>query len=281
MALHLEPDGQLEFGRPFNTVVKQVLRVKNVDSGSAIAFKVKTTAPKQYCVRPNSGKIDSFEALEVQVLLQPMAEDPAPDFKCKDKFLVQSIKISAEVMKLEGDELTRTLAELWAAAEASKKAGNDSAVEERKLRVVLLLAGENAAPTQGPTPPSIASSASESAPVSATVSTPDSSTPVRPPVAHSPTAPHIPSSAPARSDPDKDVREAKEQIRKLQSSCDAYKLEIDRLNQLRQRRGGSDADDDKKPKNVAHQQQQHSDGIPLMFALFLVILSFLLGVVFF
>lgn len=30
-----------------------------------IAFKVKTTAPKQYCVRPNSGRVEVGETVEV------------------------------------------------------------------------------------------------------------------------------------------------------------------------------------------------------------------------
>ncbi|RKO85449.1 PapD-like protein, partial [Blyttiomyces helicus] len=111
----------LEFRRPFTTVVKQTLTVSNPRSDTPIAFKVKTTAPKQYCVRPNSGRIAPGGSCEVQVLLQAMREDPPADFKCKDKFLVQSIKVPRDVMDLEGDELGRRLADLWAQAEAVKK----------------------------------------------------------------------------------------------------------------------------------------------------------------
>ena len=50
----------------------------------------------RYCVRPNSGRIDPKKDVEVQVLLQAMKEDPPPDAKCRDKFLVQSIAISAD-----------------------------------------------------------------------------------------------------------------------------------------------------------------------------------------
>lgn len=31
-----------------------------------VAFKVKTTAPKQYCVRPNSGRIEANGSVDVQ-----------------------------------------------------------------------------------------------------------------------------------------------------------------------------------------------------------------------
>ena len=50
----------------------------------------------RYCVRPNSGRIDPKKDVEVQVLLQAMKEDPPLDAKCRDKFLVQSIAISAD-----------------------------------------------------------------------------------------------------------------------------------------------------------------------------------------
>jgi len=50
----------------------------------------------RYCVRPNSGRIEPKKDVEVQVLLQAMKEDPPADAKCRDKFLVQSIAISAD-----------------------------------------------------------------------------------------------------------------------------------------------------------------------------------------
>lgn len=102
---------------PFTQVVRETLSVKNTIS-SPIAFKVKTTAPKQYCVRPNSGRVEPGETIEVLgksvshvyllltlVLLQPLKEEPPVDYKCRDKFLVQSVEITA-------DKETLNLAEL-------------------------------------------------------------------------------------------------------------------------------------------------------------------------
>jgi hypothetical protein len=86
--------------------------VKNPNAEPAI-FKVKTTAPKQYCVRPNAGRIEGNGQVEVQgksekkcdrgdgcvlnitfvsllVILQPFEDEPPLDYRCKDKFLVQS-----------------------------------------------------------------------------------------------------------------------------------------------------------------------------------------------
>jgi hypothetical protein len=43
---------------PFTDVVTAELKLTNL-SKKRICFKVKTTAPKQYCVRPNNGLIES------------------------------------------------------------------------------------------------------------------------------------------------------------------------------------------------------------------------------
>ena len=145
--LFLEPDKELEFRRPFTSIVKQTLLVSNYHPESPIAFKVKTTAPKQYCVRPNSGKLLPGESCQIQVLLQGMKEDPPLDFKCKDKFLVQSLKIPLDVFKLEGDVLTNRIQELWSQAEMIKKNVPDGASEiiaEKKLRCVYLPAADDA-----------------------------------------------------------------------------------------------------------------------------------------
>lgn len=103
------------------------------------AFKVKTTAPKLYCVRPNSGRIRPGQSLEVAVLLQPMKTDPPSDFKCRDKFLVQGVKIDNRLASMEDTEAAaKELSEVWTKAEARKKedpAWADEAFAEHKLKV--------------------------------------------------------------------------------------------------------------------------------------------------
>lgn len=42
---------------PFTEVVQTELKLKN-PSDKKVCFKVKTTAPKRYCVRPNSGILE-------------------------------------------------------------------------------------------------------------------------------------------------------------------------------------------------------------------------------
>ena len=55
-----------------------------------MAFKVKTTAPKKYCVKPNTGFVAPGATQTIHVIMQAQREWPADINQCKDKFLVQS-----------------------------------------------------------------------------------------------------------------------------------------------------------------------------------------------
>ncbi|KAF9172559.1 phosphatidylinositol-binding protein scs2 [Mortierella sp. AD011] len=126
MSIELEPSAQLGFRRPLTEAIKESLIIRN-PTQLPIAFKVKTTAPKQYCVRPNSGRVEPGQQLEVQVQMQAMKEDPPIDFKCKDKFLVQSVAITAEREQLAP-------ADLWPTIERDAK----DQIREKKIRCVFL-----------------------------------------------------------------------------------------------------------------------------------------------
>lgn len=123
MSCHLEPS-TLGFNRPLTTLVKRNLSVHNPND-RPIIFKVKTTAPKQYCVRPNSGRVEPGEKVEVQVLLQPMKEDPAMGTKCRDKFLVQSAFVPPD-----SSAFGSSFIEIWQSIERTSK----SEIQEQKIR---------------------------------------------------------------------------------------------------------------------------------------------------
>eukprot|EP00252_Welwitschia_mirabilis_P013933 TRINITY_DN3087_c0_g1_i1.p1 TRINITY_DN3087_c0_g1~~TRINITY_DN3087_c0_g1_i1.p1 ORF type:complete len:237 (+),score=32.94 TRINITY_DN3087_c0_g1_i1:235-945(+) len=55
-----------------------------------VAFKVKTTSPKKYCVRPNAGVVPPKSSCSITVTMQAQREMPS-DLQCKDKFLIQSV----------------------------------------------------------------------------------------------------------------------------------------------------------------------------------------------
>ncbi|CAD6184325.1 unnamed protein product [Caenorhabditis auriculariae] len=85
--LQIVPPRELVFQGPFTDVVTSFMTLRNPTSKS-VCFKVKTTAPKQYCVRPNSGVIAPGESKVVTVMLQPI--DSIPVDANKHKFMVQS-----------------------------------------------------------------------------------------------------------------------------------------------------------------------------------------------
>ncbi|XP_070144204.1 vesicle-associated membrane protein/synaptobrevin-binding protein isoform X2 [Drosophila kikkawai] len=59
------------------------------NSALPLVFKIKTTAPKRYCVRPNIGKILPYRSTQVEICLQPFIYDQQE--KNKHKFMVQSV----------------------------------------------------------------------------------------------------------------------------------------------------------------------------------------------
>ncbi|KAK8718403.1 hypothetical protein V6N13_045638 [Hibiscus sabdariffa] len=71
-----------------------------------VAFKVKTTNPKKYCVRPNTGVVFPRSTCNVIVTMQAQKEAP-PDMQCKDKFLLQSVVARSE----EGSSPTASVSE--------------------------------------------------------------------------------------------------------------------------------------------------------------------------
>ncbi|KAK4802006.1 hypothetical protein SAY86_000209 [Trapa natans] len=87
-----------------------------------VAFKVKTTSPKKYFVRPNTNVIQPWDACFIRVTLQAQHEYP-PGMQCKDKFLLQSTKVppNSDIDDLSPDAFNKD---------------EGKVVEECKLKVV-------------------------------------------------------------------------------------------------------------------------------------------------
>ncbi|KAK9369278.1 vesicle-associated membrane protein-associated protein-like protein C16G5.05c [Lipomyces kononenkoae] len=124
----------LEFSGPFTKTVTRTLQLHN-KTPEPMAYKVKTTAPKLYCVRPNASRVNPGETIEVQIILQGLKQEPTPDFKCKDKFLVQSVAIAPE-------QETLSVGDLWSTVE---KVGKDK-ISDYKIRVHYQIAQDEAEP---------------------------------------------------------------------------------------------------------------------------------------
>lgn len=94
----------------------------NNTSDKRIGFKIKTTAPKKYVVRPSSGIADSKSSISVQVIMQAQKDYPTDFQSCKDKFMVQTVPVG------EGEELDKDT--------FNKDVQKDS-LKEARLRVIL------------------------------------------------------------------------------------------------------------------------------------------------
>ncbi|XP_053971569.1 vesicle-associated membrane protein-associated protein B [Hylaeus volcanicus] len=87
--LIIEPESELRFMGPFTgTSVTSYISLTN-PTNDKVYFKIKTTAPKRYCVRPNCGHIKPKKTTQIAVSLQPFDFDPAE--KNKHKFMVQAV----------------------------------------------------------------------------------------------------------------------------------------------------------------------------------------------
>jgi len=86
--LKIDPPIELTFTGPFHQAVSSVMTLTN-PSEKKVCFKIKTTAPKRYCVKPNSGVIDPKQTVQIAVSLQPFEFDPQD--KNRHKFMVQSM----------------------------------------------------------------------------------------------------------------------------------------------------------------------------------------------
>ncbi|AES87421.2 VAMP-associated protein [Medicago truncatula] len=86
--LHIHPQ-ELHFPLELKKNISCCLQLSN-KSDNYLAFKVKTTIPEKYCVRPNIGVLLPMSTCDIIVTMQALEEAP-PDMQCKDKFLLQSI----------------------------------------------------------------------------------------------------------------------------------------------------------------------------------------------
>lgn len=96
--LVLDPPTDLKFKGPFTTVVTAHLKLRN-PSARKVCFKVKSTCPRHYCVRPNSGVIEPGSTVTVAAMLQPYCCGPSREVK--HKFMVQTMFAPPDTSDLE------------------------------------------------------------------------------------------------------------------------------------------------------------------------------------
>lgn len=94
--LSLEPDQTLMFRKKdaSSATAQEVLKFTNKSTGF-VAFKVKTTAPKSYIVRPSAGVLKAGQTAEVQIILQPQGGDVQAN---QHRFLVQAVPTTSATL---------------------------------------------------------------------------------------------------------------------------------------------------------------------------------------
>lgn len=92
---------ELKFKFELRKNIPVILSLTN-PTDEKVAFKVKTTSPKMYCVRPSSGFVEPKTNMQVQVIRQAQKEMPALG-DTKDKFLVQSARVASSVSEIASD----------------------------------------------------------------------------------------------------------------------------------------------------------------------------------
>lgn len=97
--LQLTPEKFIEFPSARLQSVSVSLTLKNITE-KLIAYKIKTTAPKNYLVRPSSGVIAPGEDQDVQIVLQPQQTIPTNN---SDRFLVQATEVESPSVQLTKD----------------------------------------------------------------------------------------------------------------------------------------------------------------------------------
>ncbi|PVH31630.1 hypothetical protein PAHAL_9G195300 [Panicum hallii] len=118
---------ELQFPFVLDKQISCPLRLTN-RTDNTLAFKVKTTSPRKYCVRPNNGVVPPRFSCTVVVTMQAQKVVP-PDLQCKDKFLVQSVIVGDG---LASKDITSQM--------FVKEGGN--VVEEVKLKVAYVMPPE-------------------------------------------------------------------------------------------------------------------------------------------
>uniref|UniRef100_T1H0C0 MSP domain-containing protein n=1 Tax=Megaselia scalaris TaxID=36166 RepID=T1H0C0_MEGSC len=114
----------MENGSPFDQPSITTIKLTNPTDSTQL-FKIKTTAPKKYCVRPNVGAVKPNSNTLIDICLQPKSLEP--NEKNRHKFMVQSFALP------EGTQITDP-AKMWQEVDPEQLA-------DTKLKCVFELPG--------------------------------------------------------------------------------------------------------------------------------------------
>ncbi|EDW18286.1 vesicle-associated membrane protein-associated protein A [Drosophila mojavensis] len=85
--LIVEPSDELVLEGPFNRAVSKKIMVYNPSKQKRIAFKLKTTTPRLFFVRPNVGLVKPEERITIDIFVHPISNDI---YAHRHKFMMQA-----------------------------------------------------------------------------------------------------------------------------------------------------------------------------------------------
>jgi len=98
---------------------KSVITINNNSDSQIVGFKIKTTSPHNFCVRPSVGKILPNKKAEILIYIRVHDLNAISS----DKFLIQTTVIPTDISKLGDEECLEKIGEIFKKLEKLKKSG--------------------------------------------------------------------------------------------------------------------------------------------------------------
>ena len=112
----------LSFQLLLNKEVVQPLFITNRSARRTITFKVKTTSPRRYSVRPTRGILWPGDQEQITITLRALRKPPSDADDCRDRFKVLSLPLDEEqamqLRELPQEQRRSLLDQLWDSEEA-------------------------------------------------------------------------------------------------------------------------------------------------------------------
>ncbi|ORX61072.1 hypothetical protein BCR36DRAFT_408053 [Piromyces finnis] len=136
-----EPNKSLRFVRKSNSrnldetgspkgdsIPKSIITISNNSDNQIIGFKIKTTSPHNFCVRPSVGKILQSKKAEVTIFIRAHNLNTVSN----DKFLIQTTVIPNEFTELSDEQCSEKIGEIFKKLEKLKKSGSSDVASQLK-----------------------------------------------------------------------------------------------------------------------------------------------------
>lgn len=149
-----EPKEQLVFvnvmknGMKKTEDYKAIITIHNNNEREVVGYKIKTTSPKKYCVRPSYGKILPGKMKEICVTVRAQG-DTKLDSKFNDKFKIQTTFIPESFYDLTTEVYSKKISALFSELESLEKENPESvALKLKQQKLVCCFNGEEGQSTK-------------------------------------------------------------------------------------------------------------------------------------